>query len=241
MIVEGPQAVREAVRFAAARVRDVYLTAAASERYAEILDEARAASLYVHGMTPEVAEAMSPDAQGVVAVVDEAAPSLTEALLGSPHLVAILSNARDPGNVGTAIRAADAAGASAVILAGDCVDPSNPKVVRASAGSLFHLPVVRGVTLAEAVAACREAGLRVLATDGSGALTLGGPGADAVALAAPTAWAFGNEAWGLTPEELALADATVRIPIYGQAESLNLATAVAVCLYASAAGRELET
>ncbi|GAB3899573.1 hypothetical protein GCM10027612_59730 [Microbispora bryophytorum subsp. camponoti] len=109
------------------------------------------------------------------------------------------------------------------------VDPYNAKCVRASAGSLFHLPVVTGIPVADAVRHAKEAGLRVLAADGAGTRTL-----DEVALDVPTAWLFGNEAWGLPPELLALADEVVRVPIYGRAESLNLATAAAVCLYASA-------
>jgi TrmH family RNA methyltransferase len=145
------------------------------------------------------------------------------------------------------IRAADAAGADAVVLAGESVDVHNPKVVRSTAGSLFHLPVVTGVSLADAVAALRDAGLTVLAADGAGDLDLddlldvAGPagagstadGRRAVDLAAPTAWVFGNEAWGLPEQDRALADAVVRVPIRGLAESLNLATAATVCLYAS--------
>jgi TrmH family RNA methyltransferase len=143
----------------------------------------------------------------------------------------VLTNVRDPGNAGAVIRVADAAGADMVVLAGDSVDLTNPKVVRATAGSLFHLPVVRVGTLADAVAGLRDVGLAVVAADGSGSALL--DPAD-TALSQPTAWVFGNEAWGLTADDLALADVVVRIPIYGKAESLNLATASAVCLYASA-------
>lgn len=233
-LVEGPQAVREVVRFAPASIRDVYLTTEAASRNPEIFAEAQKAGLHVHGSTPEVVAAMSGDAQGVLAVVRTWSMGF-EGPPAAPTLVAILSDVRDPGNAGAAIRAADAAGADAVILAGECVDPFSPKVVRSSAGSLFHLPIVTGVTLSDAVAAVRAWGLRVLATDGSGETTLGGPGADAHALAVPTAWVFGNEAWGLSEAERALADSTVRIPIYGHAESLNLAQAVAVFLFATTA------
>lgn len=229
-LVEGPQAAREAVLHAPARVRDLYLTADAAARYREIVAAASDAGVYVHFGTDEVLHAMSPDCQGVLAVVETAGTSLDEALAGSHELVAVLSDVRDPGNAGTVIRAADAAGASAVVLAGDSVDVFNPKVVRATAGSLFHLPVVRGGSLAEIVSVLRSAGLTVLATDGTGSteLTPSNP-----LLAEPTAWVFGNEAHGLTADEIALADHAVRIPIRGEAESLNLATAAAVCLYAS--------
>jgi TrmH family RNA methyltransferase len=239
-IVEGPQAVREAVRHAAPQVRDVYLTEAAAERYGEIVADAVEAGLYVHLGTADVLDAMSPDAQGVVAVVDTSGVSLDDVVAKQPRLVAVLSNVRDPGNAGTAIRVADAAGADAVVLAGESVDPSNPKVVRASAGSIFHVPVVRGLPLEDALQSLQEAGLQVLAADGAGDAELGGPGADAAALGVPTAWVFGNEAWGLTADDLALMDRVVRIPIYGAAESLNLATAASVCLYASAAAHAVE-
>ncbi|MFI2294343.1 TrmH family RNA methyltransferase [Isoptericola sp. NPDC019571] len=244
-LVEGPQGVREAVRHAAAGVRDVYLTPAAAERYTEIVDAARGAGLHLHVGTAEVLEAMSPDAQGVLAVVRTTALGLDDALAGvtsRPLLVAVLANVRDPGNAGTVIRAADAAGADLVVLAGESVDVHNPKVVRSTAGSLFHLPVVTGLPLADAVAVVRAAGCVVLAADGTGEHDLddlldvaGDPAVDAGQpdLAGSTAWVFGNEAWGLPEADRALADAVVRVPIRGRAESLNLATAATVCLYAS--------
>ncbi|WP_066582158.1 TrmH family RNA methyltransferase [Cellulomonas timonensis] len=242
-LVEGPQSVREAVRFAADQVRDVYLTPAAAERYGEIVADAQGAGLSVRLGTPEVLEAMSADAQGVVAVLESRLATLGDVLASAPRLVAVLANVRDPGNAGTVIRAADAAGADAVVLAGESVDPLNPKVVRSTVGSLFHLPVVAGVELAPAVAALRAAGLAVLAADGGGeqdlddlqdAAAVDGPGAAGTPdLRTPTAWLFGNEAWGLLPADRALADAAVRVPIRGRAESLNLATAATVCLYAS--------
>ena len=145
----------------------------------------------------------------------------------------VLANVRDPGNAGTVLRTADAAGADGVIFAAASVDPYNSKCVRSSAGSLFHLPVVVGAPLAEAIARLRAAGLQILAADGSAQSACWTPpsGPD---LTRPTAWLFGNEAWGLPDDLLALADGSVAVPIYGQAESLNLAAAAAVCLYASA-------
>lgn len=234
-LVEGPQGVREAVRWVPARVRDVYLTAAAAERYPEIADGARAGGIHTHLGSPEVLDALSPDAQGLLAVVRVGAPDLADVLAARPRLLAVLASVRDPGNAGTVIRTADAAGADAVVLATTSVDVHNPKVVRASAGSLFHLPVVTGVPLTEATEAIREAGLTVLAADGAGKHDLDHlAGGGAPDLSAPTAWLFGNEARGLSDAERALADAVVRVPIHGKAESLNLATAAAVCLYASA-------
>lgn len=232
-VVEGPQCVREAVRFAAGSVLDVYLTSAVHARSPEIAAEAAAAGIRIYGCTPEVADAMSGDAQGAIAIVG-LEWSADAALPAASRLVAILADVRDPGNAGTVIRAADAAGADAVILAGESVEATNPKVLRASAGSFFHLPVIEGLSLADAVTAARAAGLQVLATDGSGRVTLGDGAASAASLAAPTAWIFGNEARGLSPADLALADATVRIPMYGHAESLNLGAAATLCLFASA-------
>ena len=274
-VIEGPQGVREAVRFIPGQIRDIYFTEPAHERYSEIVADAEAANLFISLVSAEVMAAMSPDAQGVLAVATIREARLDDVLAARPRLIALLSNVRDPGNAGTVIRAADAAGADAVILTTSSVDIFNPKTVRSTAGSLFHLPVVAGLDLEEIVAALGAHGVRVLAADGSGdydldelldlvpvpaseassdASTTAGaapgttsaPATDATSaasaahgaatapnLAAPTAWLFGNEAWGLRPEELALADASVRVPIRGAAESLNLATAATVCLYAS--------
>ena len=233
-LVEGPQGVREAVRHASDRVLDVYLTESAVERHADIWEETVAAELYVHVTSEQIMDAMSADAQGVLAVVATEEATGSEALaaaLEGARIVAVLTQAQDPGNAGTIIRAADAAGADAVVLVRGSVDPTAPKVVRSTAGSLFHLPVVTGVALDDAVAALHEAGLTVLAADGRGDFDL----FDAESLLeAPSAWLLGNEAHGLPSEALSRADAVVSIPIYGKAESLNVAAAAAVCLYASA-------
>jgi len=165
---------------------------------------------------------------GVVALCRFVDVPVSEALAGA-RLVAICADVRDPGNAGTVIRCADAAGADAVVLAGSSVDLYNPKTIRASVGSAFHLPVAVEPSAEAAVLAARQAGLTILAADGAGEVGL--YDAD---LAGPTAWLFGNEAWGL-PQELAqLADQRVAIPIHGRAESLNLSTAAALCLYESA-------
>ena len=137
------------------------------------------------------------------------------------------------------LRTADAAGAQAVVFADASVDPYNGKCVRASAGSLFHLPVVAGAGSSDAVGTLREAGLRIVAADGRAGRSLDDPEVQA-RLAEPTAWMFGNEAWGLPPDLVALADEPVAVPVYGKAESLNLAAAAAVCLYASARAQRCE-
>lgn len=243
-LVEGPRGVGEAVRHAAAHVHDIYLTPEAADRHADIRARARAAGLYTHTVTPRVMAAMSADAQGVLAVVATTAlaagpqpqedgagagEGLAERLAGA-RLVAVLAEAQDPGNAGTIIRTADAAGADAVVLVRGSVDATNPKVVRSTAGSLFHLPVLTGAGLGEVLGALDGAGLAVLAADGSGPVNLFD--ADEL-LTRPCAWLFGNEARGLAPEALERAEAVVSVPILGAAESLNVAAAAAVCLYAS--------
>ncbi|MBD8063844.1 TrmH family RNA methyltransferase, partial [Oceanitalea stevensii] len=164
-LVEGPQGVREAVRHAPERVRDLYLTEDAADRYPEILAAARGAVAHVHLSTPEVLAAMSGDAQGVLAVVHTEAASLPGRGL---RLVAVLPWAADPGNLGTIVRAADAAGADAVVLGPGSVEPFNPKAVRSTAGSLFHLPVVPVEDLAATVGALRADGVQVLAAAADG-------------------------------------------------------------------------
>ncbi len=158
---------------------------------------------------------------------------LSDVLTPDAALVAVCADVRDPGNAGTVIRCADAAGASAVVLTGSSVDPYNGKAVRASAGSLFHVPLALAADPAAVVRQVRASGVQVLAADGAGELDLDAA-EHAGLLRWPTAWLFGNEAWGLPDELAALADHRVAIPIHGRAESLNLATAAAVCLYASA-------
>jgi TrmH family RNA methyltransferase len=156
---------------------------------------------------------------------------------GSDRLVVVAADVRDPGNAGTLVRTADAVGAAGVVLAGHSVDAYNPKTVRAAVGSLFHLPLALAPDPAAAVASARTAGLTVLAADGAGDVDLFA--ADEL-LRGPVAWLFGNEAWGLPPELAVLADHRVAIPIPGRAESLNLATAAAVCLYATLRARRAD-
>ncbi len=238
-IAEGPQAVREAIAHAGGAAGrtliELYATPEAAERHPEIVAAARAAGAPVLTATPEVVAEISGTVtpQGLVGLCRFVDTPFAEVPAARPRLVAVLAHVRDPGNAGTVLRCADAAGADAVVLTDASVDPYNPKAVRASAGSLFHLPVAVGVSVEEAVAGLRAAGVRVLAADGAGDRDLDEE-LDAGRMAGPTAWVFGNEAWGLPEETRALADAVVRVPIHGAAESLNLATAAAVCLYASA-------
>jgi TrmH family RNA methyltransferase len=242
-LAEGAQAVREALAWADAgrgRVHEVFTTAVAAQRNAELLDRALDQGIPVSEVTDKAADGLSETVspQGLVAVCDLVDRPLgraltAEALPAAPMLVAVLVGVSDPGNAGTVLRVADAAGADAVLLAGDTVDPHNGKCVRASTGSLFHLPVARSRDTAAVLAACRDAGLRLVAADGYAEHDLD-QAERAGELAGPTAWVFGSEAHGLPDELLAETDTALRVPIHGQAESLNLATAAAVCLYTSA-------
>jgi RNA methyltransferase, TrmH family len=245
-LAEGPQAVREAVGAAGGGpgggthpagpvLVELFATSEAAGRHPEILRGARESGARVHLADPQtldgIAQTVSP--QGLVGVCRFTDSPLQDVLAARPRLVAVLAHVRDPGNAGTVLRCADAAGADAVILTDASVDLYNPKTVRASAGSLFHLPVAVGVPVVEAAEGLRGAGVRLLAADGAGERDLDDE-LDDGAMSGPTGWIFGNEAWGLPEETRALADEVVRVPIHGRAESLNLATAAAVCLYASA-------
>jgi TrmH family RNA methyltransferase len=235
-LAEGPQAVREALAWPGGGViSELFVTSGAWSRYDELVAQAAGAGVRVHAVSGEVmaelAQTVTP--QGLLAVCRFIDVPLDRLAAAAPPLVVLLANVRDPGNAGTVLRTADAAGAGGVIFSDASVDPYNSKCVRASAGSLFHLPIVAPAPLPQAAAALRGAGLQILAAEGSAGRELGQL-ESAGALARPTAWLFGNEAWGLPDALLALADEAVAVPIYGRAESLNLAAAAAICLYASA-------
>lgn len=234
-LVEGPQALREALAVPGATV-EVFATLVATEHHPELRVGADDAGVPWHVVADDVVESIADTVrpQGVVARCLIPATTLDELLGTRPTFLVVCADIRDPGNAGAVIRCADAAGADAVVLVGDSVDPFNPKSVRATAGSVFHLPVVVEPSVAAGLAAMQASGLQVLAADGAGEVDLFDETLD---LAAPTAWLMGNEAWGLPADTCALADAVVAVPIYGRAESLNLATAAAVCLYATARAR----
>ncbi len=223
---------REAL--AAGAVVESFATADAMARHPELAAGA-------DEISPKDAAALSETVtpQGLVAVCTLDQPSLGDVLGARPRLLAVLVEPNEPGNVGTVVRTADAAGADAVVLVGG-VDAYNGKAVRASAGSLFHLPVVAAPQPATDVVAAVGAHLTTLATTGNGRDDLDTLADDGV-LAAPSAWIFGAEAHGLDDDVLDHAARTVRIPIHGRAESLNLAAAAAICLYASARAQRSAT
>lgn len=233
-LVEGPQAVREALAWDGTNVEEVFATDVALAKHPELARLADAAGVDIDTVSDDVLAQMADTTtpQGVVSVHRMFDVTLDQAVSSGAQCVAILEQVSDPGNAGTIIRVAAAAGVDAVIITDDSVDIYNPKVVRATTGSLFHLPVIPGVDLTTALTAMRQRGLRVLAADTSGvalpALVAAG------ALASPTAWLFGNEAHGLDEATLSSVDQVVSIPRYGPVESMNLATAAAVCLFQSA-------
>lgn len=223
-LAEGPNLVEAAL--AQGLVTEVFVTDSALNRFGDLLH-----SVPVHVITDKAAKALSDTVTpvGLVAVCTRPEASLDDVLGASPRLLLVAVETAEPGNAGTLIRIADAMGADAVVFAGDGVDPFNGKCLRASAGSIFALPVLAAPDAPALVAALGGAGLTVLATTLDGETSL-----DDVDLARPTAWLFGAEAHGLASELAALADDRVRVPMTGSAESLNIAAAAAICLYQSA-------
>ena len=213
-LAEGPQAVREVVSHRSDVVKDLYVDAAAGNNHAAVLEAAKVVGLSIREVSHEVLAAMCDTKvpQGVIAVCRSIDVDLDAVLDGGPRLLMVLTNVRDPGNLGTVIRSADAAGADAVLVSDSSVDIYNPKVVRSTAGSLFHLPIVIGVPIPVLLERVRAADLKLLAADGTGESTV----AD------------------LESGVREACDSVVRVPIYGRAESLNLAMAATLCLFASA-------
>lgn len=263
-LVEGPQAVREALdrhveldlkaRNSAipdwagsavpgnGAVVELFITEDAAEVHPEFVDTVKSSQISWNIVTPEVLTELSTtvNSQGVVAVCESLDVELTSVIDREAQLIVVLSQVRDPGNAGTIIRLADAAGADAIVLTSSSVDIYNDKTVRSTAGSLFHVPVVTGVGLAEVTELARARGLQVLAADANDdAHDLHHPWDAGLDLTARTTWVFGNEAWGMGEKELGLCDSSVAVPIYGQAESLNLATAASVCIFESARNQRM--
>lgn len=235
-LAEGPQAVREALRVPGV-VEAVFFRWAAVRDHLDLLGMARESGVAHYAVSEQnlatLSDTVTP--QGVVAVCRALDVPLAEAVDESTQLVVICAQIRDPGNAGTVIRCADAFGADGVILTSGSVEIYNPKTVRSTVGSLFHMPILTGIPLADAVAKVKAMGMTVLAADGDGeALDLK---AAAGELSGPIAWIMGNEAWGLPAEDARLADEVVAVPMWGQAESLNLSSAAAVCLYATASAQ----
>jgi RNA methyltransferase, TrmH family len=223
-LAEGPNLVEAALR--RGLVSEVFVTESASARFGSMLTDVQ-----VHLVTERAAKVLSETVTpvGLVAVCSVPEVGLDDVLADAPRLVAVAVEISEPGNAGTLIRIADAMGADAVVLAGHSVDPYNGKCLRASAGSIFSIPVVAEPDAVRTVTALGEAGLQVLATTVDGEVSL-----DDADLSGPTAWLFGPEAHGLPPDLAEMATHRVHIPMPGNSESLNVASAAAICLYQSA-------
>ncbi len=237
------------------RVEELFYSNRAAEREHELVATAAALGVRTTLVSERAAEHLGetvtpPGLVAVCRLVDvslsqvvsprhEDAPAAADGVPGlasGARLLAVPVEIADPGNAGTLIRVADAVGADGVVLAGDSVDPHNGKCVRACAGSLFHVPIARDRDIDAVLNALRDNDITVLATTARGEVDL--DDADDLLRTAGesggTAWLFGNEAHGLDPAVAARADHRIRIPIHGRAESLNLAAAAAICLYADA-------
>ena len=231
-LLEGPQGLKELIRYPEI-VHEIFVTESAQDRYGFELEQLRSSGCHLELVAERVMEklAETQTPQGVVAVVHQLHVELDDLLETKPQLLALLDRVQDPGNAGTILRASDAAGADGVLFSAESVDVYNGKVVRSTAGSLLHVPVALSLDLEKTIPILRQAGMQVFVADGGGTpITQLEP----QVLAKPTAWVFGNEAGGVNQKLSLLADQVVSIPIYGSAESLNLATAASICLYTSA-------
>jgi RNA methyltransferase, TrmH family len=225
-LADGPKAVEGALL--ANLAREVFVNRKAAQTYAAWRAHTPKWTVVADDALAALSESAS--TQGIVAVCEHI-PLATSEVLALSRLAVICADVRDPGNAGTVVRTAEAAGADIVVFSGESVDVHNTRLVRASVGSVFRVPIAVVADTTAVIEASQSAGLVVLAAAGSGEVELFST--DEL-LQNRTAWLFGNEAWGLPTQVAARADHRVRIPMSGASESLNLATATAVCLYASA-------
>lgn len=228
-LVEGPQAV--AAAFAAGvGVHEVFVDVSAGGVAASLAEQS---PVMVTWVTPQVLAAMGETkaSQGILVTCAIPASSDIATLMALAGPVVVLDSVGDPGNVGTIIRTADAVGAAGVVLADGCADPFNGKVVRSTAGSIFHLPLAYGVAMSDVISSAKQAGRQILGLAGEGAQDLFALPTDPLGQAC---WIVGSEAHGIGESARAGADALVRIPMRGLAESLNAAVAASVALYISA-------
>lgn len=240
-LIEGPSAVLAFLQTYSGSDFELYVSTSVDEKFADLIALGKTLNGRLFPITPQVCESALKDSQGIAIVAPleflQRFSLVADVLDKDPRLIVVLANLRDPGNVGTLIRTADALGADAVLLSDTCVELANPKVIRASVGSVFHLPIVANLDLAATCAQLRSRGVRVLGADVAGKTSLEQLRASAGSnwsLADPTAWVFGNEAHGFADLDLDIFDALVKIPMRGRAESFNVATAASICLYTSA-------
>lgn len=230
-LVEGAHGVEEVI--AANLAKQIFVTKEFALANNVLMSKAANARISIFETDPiaieKLSETLSP--QGIVAVAAYVAKDLEKEDLLTANFVVVLSNVREPGNAGAIIRVADAAGADLVIFAGTCVDPHNGKVVRSSAGSIFNVKVRQADDVAETLRALTQTNHNIYIADGNAQMSWSD-----IDLKNPVAWVLGNEAWGVSNEDAPVGQ-RVAIPIYGKAESLNVATAAALCLYETAKSR----
>ncbi|HLA25511.1 MAG TPA: RNA methyltransferase [bacterium] len=198
-----------------------------SARLAALIRTLRDRGVRLVPATPHVVAAASQveTPQGIVAVAGMPRTAAAAVLDDAALLLVVADGIQDPGNLGAIVRIADAAAATAVAVTGAAADPHHPKTVRATMGSLFHLPVFEMETAA-LIGVLRERAVRVLVADQRGAIEY-----SSADYRPPVALVFGSEAHGPDPRWTAAAAAMLRIPIYGRAESLNVAMAAGLLLY----------
>lgn len=229
-VVEGAKVLAEALD-AGVPIESVYLASGASEA---VVGRAADAGVRVHELAPgvleRVADTVTPQpVLGVVPFLDRPLADLRNA-----QLTVVAVDVRDPGNLGTILRSAEAAGADGVLCCGGSVDLYNPKTVRASAGSLFHVPVVAGGDPVEVLREMATWGVQRLSTAATG-----GRDYSEVDLTRPVAFVLGNEANGLGRDIDELVDERVTIPMIGRSESLNVGMAAAVLCFEAARQRRV--
>lgn len=240
LLVEGPQSCAELLRFCPEAVRDVYLCTDAPCPAIQVARTALGITRWVHPVAPSVMKLFAPSAQGIAATADlSALPSeeLPSAEVLKEGAWAVCARVQDPGNLGTIIRIADACGLAGVLALSGCADVSSPKVIRASAGSLFHLLVYSGASFGALAELSEENDGCLVGLSGKATVDLPTFTAASNATASPLFICLGNEAQGLSSEEIALCNETISIPMWGHAESLNVATAAAIALHAIASAR----
>lgn len=224
-LAEGLRTVEEAVRYGA--VQSIFYTAIEDDRTRAVLEEAAAKQIKLVCVSDKVLKkiADTETPQGIIAVCERRSKRLDD-FLASGKMLLVLDRVTDPGNIGTMLRTADAAGVGGLLLLQGCADIYAPKTVRASMGSLFHLPVLSGLSEELLVQAARKAGYELLVTCLDGAENL--YKAD---LQGRLAFVMGNEANGVSDALLAAADKRVFIPMQGRAESLNVAMAAGIVMF----------
>jgi TrmH family RNA methyltransferase len=231
-VIEGPVPIAELLA-AGADLDELYVDL---DQWAQVDDrsplrsvvrDAVAAGVQVWGLTSSVFASVSDTAtpQGVLALaIRSVAPVRSVADLDGPVLV--LVDISDPGNAGTLVRAAEAAGCAGVVFAGASTDPFGPKAVRAAAGSIVRLPVSEGAEVSTVLDELRSAGRTLVAT-----VVDGGAAPETTDLSVPVAILIGSEAHGLSSEVIAACSATITIPMQSAVESINAAVAGAVVLF----------